>query len=639
MAESLRRGVERRASSLAAQVLVVFAFATIVPLGMVLVETAHEIGQMEAEALARADSAARLAAAEVGERFNRAQSAARTVERLPSFWQEPRSRDAILHAVLDPEPAFYSLVFVPTGSDRSAAAGRQSQTTSSVSDGEGWAAADPVPPDPNGASVQGLADGSLVLPIGIPIRDASTPPRTGTLLVGLSFSRLVSTWDALPLYDASTVMLVDTRDGRVLVAARGGRRADPPPSVEDDALFEMRVRPLASPHPSHDGRTLRAWRPIPPLSWVVVVETPRSVVMGTVLETVLPRTAVCAATVAAAVAVLYLLWRRGSRRLRRLARAAMHWARGEWSYRVGLRGTDELSELGQTFDRMAEEIEAAAALIAAQEAEREVVLARRETLLRLARQLAGESSPQHLLDDLLHESVKLLEADDAGIAQWDEARQELVQTHSYLPSTSNGTVIDLERSACGKAVRTLQTVFIHDYQHEVGSLTRAGRAGTQATVAAALSQEGKLLGAISVSTFSPGRHFDAVDAENLELLAGIAASVLVGLQQARIEGVLLAVRTLEHELNNNLALTRGYAELLAASPALPEHLRESAREALSGADQASKLVEGLRRLTAIREHDWGVPGSTIDLARSRSAPDTPLDSTVEDASQARRDAA
>ena len=46
--------------------------------------------------------------------------------------------------------------------------------------------------------------------------------------------------------------------------------------------------------------------------------------------------------------------------------------------------------------------------------------------------------------------------------------------------------------------------------------------------------------------------------------------------QARLDGVRLAARTLEHHLTNHLTLTVGYAELIAEDPELPERLRDMA---------------------------------------------------------------
>src|SRR5581483_2292970 len=47
-------------------------------------------------------------------------------------------------------------------------------------------------------------------------------------------------------------------------------------------------------------------------------------------------------------------------------------------------------------------------------------------------------------------------------------------------------------------------------------------------------------------------------------------------------GVLLAARTLVHEMRNRLALTAGYAELMADDPDLPDHLKGIANKAYQG---------------------------------------------------------
>jgi integral membrane sensor domain MASE1 len=94
--------------------------------------------------------------------------------------------------------------------------------------------------------------------------------------------------------------------------------------------------------------------------------------------------------------------------------------------------------------------------------------------------------------------------------------------------------------------------------------------------------------------------------------------------RARLEGVLLAARTMEHQLGNKLALTLGWTELLAANPALPTTLRPAAEEALDGAQQATVILRQLQALSRVEEADWGpnVP-ATIDLTRSTSVARAP----------------
>jgi signal transduction histidine kinase len=89
---------------------------------------------------------------------------------------------------------------------------------------------------------------------------------------------------------------------------------------------------------------------------------------------------------------------------------------------------------------------------------------------------------------------------------------------------------------------------------------------------------------------------------------------------ARLQGALLAINTMQHHLGNRLALTRGYAELLAANPRLPNDVQQAAREALRGAVDAVNVLDGLQTLTRL-ETDHTLKGpAVLDLQRSRGAP-------------------
>src|SRR5947209_19062857 len=68
-------------------------------------------------------------------------------------------------------------------------------------------------------------------------------------------------------------------------------------------------------------------------------------------------------------------------------------------------------------------------------------LARRDALLHAARRCAAEASSEAVLRTLLEEAIKLLGADDGGVARWDTAARQLVQVESYIPSENLGTVL------------------------------------------------------------------------------------------------------------------------------------------------------------------------------------------------------
>jgi PAS domain S-box-containing protein len=76
---------------------------------------------------------------------------------------------------------------------------------------------------------------------------------------------------------------------------------------------------------------------------------------------------------------------------------------------------------------------------------------------------------------------------------------------------------------------------------------------------------------------------------------------------------------MQHELNNNLALATGYAELLADNPRLPTDLQDAAREALVGGLGA---VEAAKRLILCFTHrpDHGSTGVPVGKEKENVLP-------------------
>ncbi len=243
---------------------------------------------------------------------------------------------------------------------------------------------------------------------------------------------------------------------------------------------------------------------------------------------------------------------------------------------------------------------------------------RQEALLRIGRRLAGEADPSQLLQALLQEAVRMFDGDDGSIARWHPERQELVHMFDLTVPGEVGTVMDPDRSASGRAAATQQPVILNDYQGDIGDQTSGGRAGARSVVAVPLLHEGRLQGTLAIARMRSGKCFTDEDVQTLELLASTAAAALSGLERSRLAGVLLAARTAQHELNNQLALTVGYAELLARNPGLPPDARALAEEALRGAQEAARSLDALQRLTRLEERDSGTPdGPILDLRAER----------------------
>jgi signal transduction histidine kinase len=100
-------------------------------------------------------------------------------------------------------------------------------------------------------------------------------------------------------------------------------------------------------------------------------------------------------------------------------------------------------------------------------------------------------------------------------------------------------------------------------------------------------------------------------------MATLCAAGLAAIERARLEGVLLAARTAQHELNNRLGIVLGYAEMLAEQPGLPESMVELVNEIVTGAKDLAETVDQLRRVTRIRETPRpNLTGTTLDLHES-----------------------
>jgi CheY-like chemotaxis protein len=245
-----------------------------------------------------------------------------------------------------------------------------------------------------------------------------------------------------------------------------------------------------------------------------------------------------------------------------------------------------------------------------------VVHRRQEVLLRMTRRFAAEADPERLVDDLLHEAIALVHGSAGVVTRWDEESSVLVPVAATMPALST-LRFHLGEGASGRAANTRTPVLLH--RLEEGALDAVlTEAELYSAVAVPLLHEARLVGTLSVGRSAPDDGFTREDAELLELLASTAAAALLALEHARLDGVLLAARTAQHELNNQLAVARGYAELLVGSPDLPAHLHEIAEEVMGAADDAAGIVRQMRNISSIHEQQWNAPGdTTIDLPRSQ----------------------
>jgi DNA-binding response OmpR family regulator len=234
-------------------------------------------------------------------------------------------------------------------------------------------------------------------------------------------------------------------------------------------------------------------------------------------------------------------------------------------------------------------------------AERVVTLhRRREALLRLARQVANAREPTSLFGTLLDETLQLSGLQAGFISQVAGANESVVAQQ----------LVGVTEADAGSLLSTMR---------EVAATAAAERrpAIQGSCIAVALVHEDQLLGTLALGTRDAKRTFNREEIENLETTVTFCAAALAAHERVRLEGVLLAARTAQHELNNRLGVVLGYAEMLAEYPGLPDTMNELVTEIVNGAKEMAETVDQMRRVTRIREAPRpSLTGPTLNLHES-----------------------
>ncbi len=366
-------GLARVPATVAGKVLLLFLIAILTPLAAAVRQTHLDLVAAQQRAVESAGSAARAAADEVQSALEASRQLARTLGRYQPFWDgTDEDRDRLLRA--HAAPPLNTLVFFTDdfqthgasnhrpGAPRGPLADRALAEEVRARGQLVVAAGTPLGPDLN-----------PVLPVAVPLQEEGGSGRAGYLLVELKLGPLPVVWTDEQLPPGSTVVLIDRRDGRVVAGRAVGELND---TVLDPArLAIVRARQPAYPLSTHttstgssqpvrggltlgeDGEFLRGWHDVFGTPWTVAVDLPAEAVLGPIQEEMHRRLVLSLAITVASLVLVIGLWRYLAERRRALLAAAERWARGEWTHRARIRGTDELAELGVAFDTMAEQLQ------------------------------------------------------------------------------------------------------------------------------------------------------------------------------------------------------------------------------------------------------------------------------------------
>jgi diguanylate cyclase (GGDEF)-like protein len=188
--------------------------------------------------------------------------------------------------------------------------------------------------------------------------------------------------------------------------------------------------------------------------------------------------------------------------LRPLVHATEQIMRGDLSQRIRARRRDELGDASAAFDRMAQELQDSSN--------------RRETLLRVFRQLAVDDDAERVLSDLLDGAVEVVHAAGAAVFRWDAEHEGLVTVASTPEMAASASVVAAAHRRACEAVE-LRTARIADHG-----------------VAVRLAHQGQIVGALAAWSTASDRAFDQEDAALLEILGAVGAATLSRRQQAEV---------------------------------------------------------------------------------------------------------
>jgi len=376
-------------SSIAAQLLTVFALATLIPLGLVVVQIQVDAAAAEEHVFQEVGAVAQIASSEVTNVLDNVRRVADSVSGVPPFWTDDDDaiRDNVLAINVRRYPALATLGFVSQDyRHRGASDPTLSQARRTLSVG-------PYKPATVGSTGLGeevaseISPSGYVLHVAVPVNQRGDSGR-GFLGATLKLDVLPDTSRLLSSSDGTRALLVHASDGRILAELGAPQQQLGSIAPEDLAQVHAGIRAFRS---AAAGDRLLSWSPVTGTPWLALVEAPRTAALDAISAQARVRLAVHVGISAAGVGLLLLLGRRLARRIRLLEDAAAQWANRDWSHRAHVGGTDELGRLGAAFDSMARHVEESSAALDASVEQLEIAVVRANEMAVVAEEQARET--------------------------------------------------------------------------------------------------------------------------------------------------------------------------------------------------------------------------------------------------------
>jgi PAS domain S-box-containing protein len=512
------------------QLLLVFLLATMLPVAISLAQVRAARAAAEGQAETLALHGAQLIAAQVVDLLDDLHRYGHFVEQTPSFWSTDDSgRNQQLSNLAYLQPSFNGLLYFTPDLQQHGISNPNAAATALDLSSRSYAQ-DVVAThsDTFGDPVIGARSHTLTLPVAIALQPDPAGQPAGFMAAGIAIDHLATLWSSLPEPPGSAVMLLDGRDGRVL-AASGDSVLMPGATASSADLAQIRDQRSGWTQTA-DGRVLRTPVQVEGAPWYVVVDLDDDDIYGAFDAEAWRQVITALGVGMLAFGVLALLWWRFATRLGALERMAMRWSRGDWSYRSGISGPDELGNLACAFDTMAEQrLQAETAL---RETERQQT-DHLNAVIRAQSEIAqAELDPTILMDLVSEHARELTGAMGAGVATLDGEDLEYVASRGTGVHVGDRT--PLYGSLTGECARTGQV--LHSDETETDSRVKAEFIVTnrvRSMIVSPLRYAAGLVGVVAVVSERP-HAFSQNHVRTMQLISGVLG-VALGRAQAFAE--------------------------------------------------------------------------------------------------------
>ena len=408
-----------------------------------------------------------------------------------------------------------------------------------------------------------------ISPGAVPTMDLAVPARdlpgriTGLLWGGVDLDKTLWPIITAPgLTEGSLVYVVD--DEGYLIA-----RSDSHGAVRDEKLNwlppvqktkEGFWRGTETYQGMLEEEVVGVWQPVGELGWTVIVELPTAVILGDVFRLLMPAVVLSFVTIIVAVGAGFLVSRFLTRPVELLRAGAEVIGAGNLEHRLEVRSQDEIGRLAQTFNQMADSLQASRVEIEQWGRELESKVQQRTAELerltrnledavgqsrRRAQRLEASSQVAHAVasvldpDELLSQVVELI-ADrvgfyHAGIFLLDEAGQYAVLRAANSAGgqrmLARGHRLQVgQQGIVGYVTGTGRPHIALDVGADAAHFDNPDLPQTRSEMALPLRARGRIIGALDIQSLES----EAFDDEDVTVLQTLADQIALALDNARL---------------------------------------------------------------------------------------------------------